>query len=598
MKGSLIDLLSKRRVLIMVKMFRFHVSISIIICLTFFSIHTFSQSKELNYTYAVVVSEATYADSEWKEVADVLLAKHNSYDARIFKWSSSVTDVKNQLSAFMPHYIGFIAKPVTECNELFIESIYEMCRDLDEDIYGDAVWGIITGYEAADALRAIDTTVLIKTLVSGNGNEEEFDAQQGIGFLETESGNHVRYKFSDGKMHTMVNPDFDESRVTNISNLLNDGVNIEVSGYPTLQGPVDLLTTSGHGNINVWLASNDEGTIGSNAGNLTGNPSGGSAIPINSPNPKCYCAHGNCLIGNPNNINNMVYAWFHSGGAINMFGYLPTTHFGYMGWGFLDRLRDLKGYNSYPETFYITSQCLHYDIINNAVGQSASNLDFDRDTTVMYGDPKSDARLYCFDPLKRPYKQEFKHIKVTGAAPDTFVYTVTCNMDLDFSWWPGFVGARPFHFLPVRIDASSVNIELHNGEDAVITDNFVLFESWKMSDTPKAGDVKSIRWTALVTDDYTGIQNYKIASGKGHNRGILLNVTSGNISFTPPAPGRYSIDIINISGKRISKVLNNFNCKEGLNQIPWNSNSFASGIYIIRVIGNNIINSQKIVLGK
>ncbi|MFC1476458.1 T9SS type A sorting domain-containing protein [Fibrobacterota bacterium] len=563
-----------------------------------FGIQIFSQDKGANYIYAVVISEAAYADGEWKEVADALLAKHDTYDARMFKWSSSVTDVKSQLSEFMPHYIGFIARPVTECNEPFIESVYEMCRDLDDDIYGDAVWGVITGYEAADALRAIDTTVLIKTLISGNGNEEEWDALQGIGFLELESGNHVRYKFSDGRIHTMVNPDFDESRVTNISNLLNDGVHIEVDGYPTIDGQVDLLTTSGHGNINHWMAPNDEGSINSQDGTLKGLPSGSSSIPINSPNPKCYCAHGNCRVANPNNIDNMVYGWFHSGGAINMFGYMPNTYFGYMGWGFLDRLRDLKGYNSYPETFYITNQCLHYDIINNAVGQSVSDLEYDRDTTVMYGDPKSDARLYCFDPLKRPYKQEFEHIKVTGAVPDTFVYTVTCNFDFDFSWWPGFVGARPFHFLPVRIDASSVNIESHNGEDAVITDNFVLFEAWKMSDSPKTGDVKSIRWTALVTDSSTGINNHSLSSGKNNFKKNILRVTANTICFTALLKGCYSIDIYNSTGRNVAKIGKAILCNSGTNSIPWNTRVFSNGVYIIRISGKNMEYSQKFIVRK
>ncbi|MFC1476457.1 hypothetical protein ACFL5S_00675 [Fibrobacterota bacterium] len=114
-----------------------------------------AQPAASNYTYSVVISEAAYADGEWKEVADALLTKHDTYDARMFKWSNSVTDVKSQLSEFMPRYIGFIAMPVSECNAAFVATVSRMTRGLDSDPYGDAYWGIITGYEAADALRAI-----------------------------------------------------------------------------------------------------------------------------------------------------------------------------------------------------------------------------------------------------------------------------------------------------------------------------------------------------------------------------------------------------------------------------------------------------------
>lgn len=567
----------------------------------------FSQDVNHYYTYAIVISEATYNDSEWRKVADALLEKHDVYGqdkVKLFKWENSITEVKNQLSEFMPHYIGFVAQPVVECNEPNIDEMYEMCRTLDSDPYGDAVWGVITGYEAADALRAVKNTVVMKTLISGNGNEEEWDALQGIGFLEEKPGNTVRYKFSDGEViQETVNPDFDVSRVTNISNLLNNGLDIKVDGHPDLKGDVDLLTTSGHGGKTVWMASNGEGMIDSYDGKLIGKPTGGADIPINSPNPKCYSAHGNCEVGNPDNINNMVYAFFHSGGCINMIGYIPTTYFGYIGWGFLDRLRDFKGYYTYPETFFITNQCLYYDIANNGdpVGKSMTNLLYDKDTTILYGDPKSDARLFCIDSLLRPYGQELQHIKTAESVPDTFVYTLTCNMDLSFSWWNGFVGIRPFHFLPARLNAASVNIESNDGVDAVITDNFLLFEAWVMADSPKKGDTKSIRWTSKVTEYYpdpnVGIDNPNSASVKISKKNHI-KVTSNMIEFTAPGKNKYSIDIVNISGKRIRTIHNNVNCKEGLNQISWDSNSLASGMYIIRIIGNNIINSQKIVLEK
>ena len=100
-----------------------------------------------------------------------LLEKHKKNgSSALFTWSSSVTQLKETLSEFKPDYIGFIARPVLECNSSFIVTVSRMSRQLDSDPYGDAVWGIITGYGASDALRAISKSLVVRTVLVASGN--------------------------------------------------------------------------------------------------------------------------------------------------------------------------------------------------------------------------------------------------------------------------------------------------------------------------------------------------------------------------------------------------------------------------------------------
>jgi hypothetical protein len=79
------------------------------------------------YRYAVVVRNAAYADAAWKAVADTLVAKHGKslsapFGAQLFKWETSVTETKSALSAFKPDYIGFVCRPVTDADSIFIHT--------------------------------------------------------------------------------------------------------------------------------------------------------------------------------------------------------------------------------------------------------------------------------------------------------------------------------------------------------------------------------------------------------------------------------------------------------------------------------------------
>ncbi|MCX7727578.1 MAG: hypothetical protein N2053_12105, partial [Chitinispirillaceae bacterium] len=209
--------------------------------------NTFGDSYFKNYSYAIVISKASYADVGWKSVADTLLKKHSKKGAKVevFEWSSTVTETKQKLKEFQPDYIGFIVKPVSECNSKFLVTVSQMCRSLDEDPYGDAIYGIITGYNSSDALRAVSESLVVKTVLAASANllyEPPIQRfYQAIG-MTCDSYTKTDYLFpgKGGKIYTEEKrPEGETDRIKLVSKWLNaPEINIEISGQGTIKGPV------------------------------------------------------------------------------------------------------------------------------------------------------------------------------------------------------------------------------------------------------------------------------------------------------------------------------------------------------------------------
>ncbi|HDI00423.1 MAG TPA: hypothetical protein ENF74_05485, partial [Firmicutes bacterium] len=102
--------------------------------------------------YAIVVSEETLGMPEWAQVVEALKAK---YKGKVFTYRTLVAEVKDSLRAFRPKYVCFVLRPPSEVRNYVGISINRLTRELDDDPYGDAIWGIVTGYTPEDALRLV-----------------------------------------------------------------------------------------------------------------------------------------------------------------------------------------------------------------------------------------------------------------------------------------------------------------------------------------------------------------------------------------------------------------------------------------------------------
>ncbi len=544
--------------------------------------------------YAIVVSDVTYSDPAWHAVVESLTVRHNGV---VFAWQDSVGEVKNSLSSYRPDYVAFVGQPATEVNVSYVQRIWNMTRALDDDPYGDAVWGIVTGYEADDAMRVVQNQTLeVKTALSGTGSSWDSWFYQAITTFEAQY-NRIRYKIPD----TMVVIDTvcplrcPDDRCTLLVNYLNNGIDDTIMGYH-IQGEVDYFVTSGHGNVREWqLHYPDiglEGFFRSFVGQLYGDPYDGGSRYVNSAHPRVYNAMGNCLVGNPNSSHNMPFAWLHTGGAIAMTGYMPVTTYGYMLWGIPGIFKMLQDEFTYAQAFFLNNQELIFDRMNSTAGTDSVGLDYDRNACCYYGDPAADIRMYEW---RLPYWSQGLEID-SGDTWDTLHFWIEANYD---SVDPGFSGTggrrHPFAFLPDRYD--SAYIIDSNCYDAIITDNFVLMYCWQQGDQRLTNGEE--RWVTFVAKRIGVAEEQKNSSPIAYALNITPTVARRHFSITYCLARAQdaTVSIYDATGRLVA-ILAQGGHQSGVHTIQWNPQvaDIAAGIYFIQCKTPHYDAIQKIVL--
>ncbi len=397
--------------------------------------------------YAIVVSEKNLAEPEWAAVVAALEAKHNG---TVIKWSDSVFDAKEALVAYFPDYVCYVATP-EESNRQFVADVHRLSRQLDDDPYTDAVWAILTGYEAADALRIAqhgEPLVARRALAPTVGAQlGPFD--EGIMFNELQA-NRMGEKKAGGECVEKECP-------TDTTFLIVDALN---------EYQPDVFITSGHATERNWMIGFGyrNGFFLCEDGQIYGRDTNTERKDVVSPNPKIHLAIGNCLFGNIPDRNCMALAMMHSAGVNQLLGYTVPTGNGYGGWGVKDYFSELQaGRFTLAEANYANNLALVYEL-----EKSGKNMDVvplgggmvgDRDVVVLYGDPAWEARM---PKRKLPWTQTLEE------DDGVWTFTVTANERGD---WDN----RPIvHLFPERL----ANIEVIEAVDLnpVIMDNFILLK--------------------------------------------------------------------------------------------------------------------------
>ena len=369
--------------------------------------------------YVVVAPASMKADAAWQAVVDGLAKKHG---APIVTYEKNVAEVREKLAALAPRYVGFVARP-SEAGSQYVIDIHRMLRKLNDDPYTDAVWGIITGRTAEDALKIVEQTepLVIRKGAAGTGIPlDKF--VEARAYSEGEAG-AVQIKTADGKIEKVKGP---QDSTKALVDVFND--------FKT-----DLFFTSGHASERNWQIgySYANGYFVCKKGVLYGMDMQKKLFKIDSPNPKVYLPLGNCLMGHVADEESMALAFMGSGGVRQMCGYVVPTWFGYGGWGIQDYFFVQPGRFSFAESVYLNNQALlnrlerefpaqaHADIDTlgmehdrNWFGKTAAQLGitgnvsgkdkdlmgllYDRDVVAFYGDPKWDARM---TPGELPWTQ-------------------------------------------------------------------------------------------------------------------------------------------------------------------------------------------------
>ncbi len=427
--------------------------------------------RDWSVDYVVVVSRETY--KVWKEVVEALEKKHSGVTVVC---SGGVGSAKKELANIFPRYVCFVARP-EECGRQFVIDVHRLTRTLDDDPYTDCLWGIITGYDATDAIRIAQHAEPLKIRRAAAGCGIDLDLfSEGVWFSEGDKG--VMYEKKNGGKAIKKSCPEDTTK------LLID----ELS-----QNKPQAFFTSGHASDHVWELgySYKNGVFFCSDGRLFGQDTKGKQYEIRSDNPKVYNAQGNCLVGLVSGKNCMALAWMKGAGIYQMTGYAVSTWFGYMGWGINDYFLQQCGRFTFSESFFLANQTLIHRLESNFPKTSRANIDefnieidkdllnklakkhgitsqenlgllWDRDTFAFYGDPAWQARI---ERVKDPLYEQTLEQKETPKGVE-FTFSVKT---LGKGQW----GQRPpAAVLPFRISQT----EVLKGKELkpLITDNFIL----------------------------------------------------------------------------------------------------------------------------
>ena len=557
----------------------------------------FGQSKSTQYnfsknsnlasenTYAIVAPNSVLIDSAWANVVHVLAKRHNG---SIVSYSGNdLYSTKQKLSDISPRYICFVSNPeyiIAYGSEHYVRDIYQLTRDLDDDIYGDAIWGILTGYNAADALRIASgpsKIIVSNALLKTAGDWLDY-FKQGVYFSESEY-NKMWYKNPNGNVIKNIPGPTDCTDT--LCALLNSN-------------KIDIMVTSGHASQYDWqLHYPTPGYEGffrsSSSGQLYAVPNSGYIMNINSTNPKIYYAPGNCLIGNISNKNCMVLSWLHTGGAYQYAGYTVGTWYGYAGWGVSDYFIHLKNRFTFSESNFLNNQSLIYDLKNKTPGTDPSGLNYDKNVFAFYGDPACDARLENTTTIEPLYSQELL-IKNSNPEVDTVIFRITINKS-------GHPSRHPAVIFPFR--AQNIHVISMNANNAAITDNFALLDIWEKGQSDlSAGSQRQVMFTiSKISTSISKRNNIELPEKYflSQNYPNPFNPTT-TISYDVPQQTHIRLDVFDVLGTHI-RTLVNYKQAPGHYSVVWDGQdeqhqSVHSGIYICQLKAGRFVTSRKMLL--
>ena len=69
------------------------------------------------------------------------------------------------------------------------------------------------------------------------------------------------------------------------------------------------------------------------------------------------------------------------------------------------------------------------------------------------------------------------------------------------------------------------------------------------------------------------------------------------ICFTLPVETEVSIAVYNLYGREVFSLING-NMQAGYHSIVWDANSYSSGVYFVKMIAGEFVNTQKLMLIK
>lgn len=388
-------------------------------------------------TYAVLAPSVFEEDAEgWEGVVSALQQRH---DAAVLRFDESPVELEARLKELNPRYVAVVDVPANIGRD-YVIALNRMSRRMDSDPYADFLWGIVTGYDAAGAMRMVNDSGEPMVIRTGVASIKELEAakwfdsyafvddhQVGMCGEKKPGENTLTYgriayvtdlAGANERIRDFVHRRFGDS----VPDVLRQFLEYYESYEP------DLVVTASHATENNLEMPGSVGNLRCRDGRLYVDYPGEQRFVTDRESRMVYLPIGNCLIGNMNNTSNsMAAAWMNSQKAAAFVGYVVTTWYGRNGWGGLKYLITNPGRYSVPQAFYMNQQDMmaqmaewndsvtvapfdydsdYFQTMTSVLADMAAPeklapeelffwLGFwhDRDVLVYYGDPKWDVRM-------------------------------------------------------------------------------------------------------------------------------------------------------------------------------------------------------------
>ena len=293
--------------------------------------------------YVVIAGKSVVEDSLWNQVAQALVEKHG---AASLSYNESLEELLPQLRELRPRYVAIVEKPENLGRD-YVIALNQMSRRVDNDIYADFLWGIITGYDAAAAMKMVDNSTeplvmkdavaTITELSSGKWFDRFAwidDHKMGLwGEKKSKDDTIVTNQLPMKKMRLQYT--FSHGDTRTVERTMVDPKD-EMQTFYDLYARYnpDLVVTAAHATERNLEMPFSLGNIRPRNGVLYMDFPDGPKDLVESGKRKVYLPIGNCLIANVNNTKeSMAIAWMNSGNAATMVGYVVTTWHGRNGCG-------------------------------------------------------------------------------------------------------------------------------------------------------------------------------------------------------------------------------------------------------------------------
>ena len=282
----------------------------------------------------IVASTATMNEPKWRAVADSLGAKHSGSSVSVLAVDGTLANAVDGIRKAKPRYVAFVMRP-EEVDFATTISLRRMMRDIDDDPFDDAIWGIVTGPDAEAAARiassheprsittALATTGIGESLVSGEAAVLSDAYPAGGWWRKHDDGSFERGVESGDMTHLFERfwREIDPQLIVTSSHASQ--FNLEM---PFSRGNV--VPKDGAFSVLPDRKLIDDSTGQYAAGSVTAGDR--LSTPIRE---KVWIAAGNCLIADNLPGGSMVMTALGFGKVNQFVGYISTTWYGEIGWG-------------------------------------------------------------------------------------------------------------------------------------------------------------------------------------------------------------------------------------------------------------------------